>query len=36
MGKIIKYIVIAAVCVVSAFGIYSLLKYNKVDENTVD
>jgi len=36
MGKIIKYVVIAAVCIISAFGIYSLVKYNKVDENTLD
>jgi hypothetical protein len=28
--------VIAAVCIISAFGIYSLVKYNKVDENTLD
>ena len=36
MGKIIKYIVIAAVCIISAFGIYSLIQYNKLDENTAD
>ena len=36
MGKIIKIIVIAAVCIISAFGIYRLVKYNKVDENTAD
>lgn len=36
MAKIVKYIVIMAVCIVSAFGIYSLVKYNKVDENTAD
>ena len=36
MGKLIKIIVIAAVCIISAFGIYSLVKYNKVDENTAD
>ncbi len=36
MAKLIKYVVIAAVCIISAFGIYSLVKYNKVDENTVD
>jgi hypothetical protein len=36
MAKFIKYVVIAAVCIISAFGIYSLVKYNKVDENTLD
>ncbi len=36
MGKIIKFIVIAAVCIISAFGIYSLIQYNKADENTAD
>ena len=36
MGKLIKIIVITAVCIISAFGIYSLVKYNKVDENTSD
>jgi hypothetical protein len=36
MGKIIKFIVIAAVCIISAFGIYSLIQYNKTDENTAD
>ncbi|SHG43892.1 hypothetical protein SAMN05720761_10288 [Fibrobacter sp. UWCM] len=36
MGKIIKIVVFVAVCVISAFGIYSLIKYNKVDENTAD
>lgn len=36
MGKVIKYLVIAAICVLSAFGIYSFLKYSKVDENTLD
>lgn len=36
MGKFIKYVVIAAVCIISAFGIYSLVKYNKVDEITLD
>ena len=36
MAKIIKIIVIAAVCVISAFGIYSLIQYNKADENTAD
>lgn len=36
MGKLIKYIVIAAVCILSAWGIYSLVKTGKTDENTVD
>ena len=36
MGKLIKIIVITAVCIISAFGIYCLVKYNKVDENTAD
>lgn len=36
MGKLIKYIVIAAVCIVSAFGIYSLVKTAKTDENTLE
>lgn len=36
MLKAIKYIVIAAVCIISAFGIFSLVKTAKTDENTVD
>ena len=36
MGKLIKIIVITAVCIISAFGIYSLIQYNKADENTAD
>ena len=36
MGKIIKYVVIGAVCIISAFGIYSLIQYSKVDENSAD
>jgi len=36
MGKLIKYIVIAAVCIISAFGIYSLVKTAKTDENTLE
>ena len=36
MGKLIKYVVIAAVCIVSAFGIYSLVKTAKTDENTLE
>ncbi len=36
MGKLIKYIVFAAVCIISAFGIYSLVKTAKTDENTLE
>ncbi|ACX73916.1 hypothetical protein SAMN06298224_0340 [Fibrobacter sp. UWB16] len=36
MGKLIKYVVIAAVCIISAFGIYSLVKTAKTDENTLE
>lgn len=36
MAKMIKYVVIAAVCIISAFGIYSLVKTAKIDENTID
>lgn len=36
MTKMIKYIVLAAVCVITAFGIYSLVKTAKIDENTID
>lgn len=36
MAKLIKYVVIAAVCIISAFGIYSLVKTAKIDENTID
>lgn len=36
MAKAIKFIVITAVCIISAFGIYSLVKTAKTDENTVD
>ena len=36
MGKFIKYVVIAAVCIISAFGIYSLVKTAKTDENTLE
>ena len=35
MGKVFKILAVAAVCVISAFGIYSLVKYNKTDENTI-
>ena len=36
MGKLIKYVVIAAVCIISTFGIYSLVKTAKTDENTLE
>ena len=36
MGKLIKYVVIAAVCIISAFGIYRLVKTAKTDENTLE
>lgn len=36
MGKLIKYVVIAAVSIISAFGIYSLVKTAKTDENTLE
>ena len=36
MGKLIKYVVIAAVCIISAFGIYSLVKTAKTDDNTLE
>ena len=36
MGKLIKYVVITAVCIISAFGIYSLVKTAKTDENTLE
>ncbi len=31
MGKIIKYVAIAAACIISAFGVYCLVKYSSVD-----
>ena len=36
MCKFIKFIVFAAVCIISAFGIYSLVKTAKTDENTLE
>ena len=36
MGKIIKILVITAVCLISAFGIYSIVKTARIDENTAD
>ena len=32
----IKYIVFVAICIISAFGIYSLVKTAKTDENTIE
>jgi hypothetical protein len=34
--KMVKYIVFAAICIISAFGIYSLIKTAKTDENTLE
>ena len=36
MGKIIKYVAIAAACVISAFGVYCLIKYSSADEKIED
>lgn len=36
MSKLIKIGVFIALCVISAFGIYSLVKYHKVDEDSAD
>jgi hypothetical protein len=36
MGKFIKYTVFIAVCIISAFGIYNLVKTAKTDENTLE
>ena len=34
MGKIIKYVAIAAACIISAFGVYCLVKNTASDEKT--
>ena len=36
MGKLIKYTVFIAICIISAFGIYSLVKTAKTDEHTLE
>lgn len=36
MARIIKYVAIIAACVISAFGVYCLMKTTVTDENTVD
>ncbi len=36
MAKIIKYVAIAAACIISAFGVYCLMKTTVTDENTLD
>jgi|GEM_PF-1007605 hypothetical protein len=36
MAKLIKFIVFAAVCIITAFGIYNLIKTTRIDENTLD
>ena len=36
MAKLIKFIVFAAVCIITAFGVYNLIKTTRIDENTLD
>ena len=36
MGKIIKIAVIVAVCIISALGIYGIVKTARADENTAE
>lgn len=36
MAKVIKYAAIIAACVISAFGVFCLMKNTITDENTVD
>lgn len=36
MSKLIKYAAIVAVCVISAFGVFCLMKNTITDENTID
>lgn len=36
MGKLIKLAILAAICVVSAYVIHSIMVTSKIDENTVD
>ncbi len=36
MGKIIKITVIIAVCLISALGIYGIIRTARIDENTAD
>ena len=32
MGKIIKYVAIVAACIISAFGVYCLIKYSSAED----
>ena len=34
--KTVLSVVLAAICIISAFGIYSLIKTAKTDENTLE
>ena len=36
MGKIFKILVIVAVCLVSALGIYGIVRTARLDEHTAD
>ena len=36
MAKLIKFIVFAAVCIITAFGIYNLIKTTRIDKNHPD
>jgi hypothetical protein len=36
MGKIVKILIVIAVCVVSALGIYGIVRTARIDENTAD
>lgn len=36
MARLIKLVAIAAACIISAFGVYCLIKNTATDENTVD
>jgi hypothetical protein len=36
MGKVFKILVIVAVCLISALGIYGIVRTARLDENTED
>ncbi len=36
MGKVFKILVIVAVCLISALGIYGIVRTSRLDENTPD
>jgi len=36
MGKIIKFMAIASACIISAFGVYCLVKYSSADDSAED